>query len=182
MAVAALALYSSWRKSIPSRLFVTSVDAQTVSARNPNRRRNRQKLVKNTQEVGEESNLQPQRGRRPSRKKWSEKRMDSEFDMVIVPPDGISVSGSDTDDSDWSIGWFEPHSKKFTDDEEDSFAVLMPCYGSPTPPDTNSRKAFTPNEQSKPPVWSTMFSRQSSIDHKKRLERWLSGIWNWITT
>jgi hypothetical protein len=77
--------------------------------------------------------------------------VDSEFDAVIVPSDGVSVSGSDSDHSDWSIGWFEPHSKHFTDDEEDTFAVLMPCYGSPAPPDAASRNSFSPSKGQKPP-------------------------------
>lgn len=77
--------------------------------------------------------------------------MDSEFDAVIVPSDGVSVSGSDSDHSDWSIGWFEPHSKHFTDDEEDTFAVLMPCYGSPAPPDAASRNSFSPSKDQNPP-------------------------------
>ncbi|XP_024171879.1 uncharacterized protein LOC112177869 [Rosa chinensis] len=41
------------------------------------------------------------------------------------------VSGSESDDSDWSIGWLEPHGPGFQseDDADDSFAVLVPCYG-----------------------------------------------------
>ncbi|XP_051117833.1 uncharacterized protein LOC127242363 [Andrographis paniculata] len=41
-------------------------------------------------------------------------------DMVLVPSDGESS------DSDWSIGWLEPHGPNFEND--DSFAVLVPCY------------------------------------------------------
>ena len=57
--------------------------------------------------------------------------MDREYDVVLVPSDGGCVSGSESDDSDWSIGWLEPHGPGFpSDDESDnSFAVLVPCYG-----------------------------------------------------
>lgn len=52
--------------------------------------------------------------------------------MVIVPSDGGGcISGSESDGSDWSIGWLEPHPHDFctSDGEsEDSFAVLVPCY------------------------------------------------------
>jgi hypothetical protein len=62
--------------------------------------------------------------------------VDTEFDMVIVPADGISMSGSDSEDSDWSVGWFEPHHADFAAEndqlENNSFAVLVPCYGSPS--------------------------------------------------
>ena len=32
---------------------------------------------------------------------------------------------------DWSVGWLEPHGLGFQSDEDsdDSFAVLVPCYG-----------------------------------------------------
>lgn len=59
-----------------------------------------------------------------------EKSIDPEHDMVIVPSD------SESDGSDWSIGWLEPHPHHFRDsdaDSEDSFAVLVPCYRTPAP-------------------------------------------------
>ena len=68
------------------------------------------------------------RNRRRSR---GEPRVDREYDMVIVPSDGGGcLSGSDSDDSDWSIGWLEPLAPDLqTDgDSEGSFAVLVPCY------------------------------------------------------
>lgn len=57
--------------------------------------------------------------------------IDREYDLVLVPSDGGCLSGSESDDSDWSIGWLEPHASDFLcDDEgETSFAVLVPCYG-----------------------------------------------------
>ncbi|KAJ7953520.1 Ribosomal RNA small subunit methyltransferase A [Quillaja saponaria] len=68
------------------------------------------------------------------KRKWQsreERRIDREYDVVLVPSDGGGcLSGSDSDDSDWSIGWLEPHGPDFqSDDESDnSFAVLVPCY------------------------------------------------------
>ncbi|KDO60554.1 hypothetical protein CISIN_1g048590mg [Citrus sinensis] len=63
---------------------------------------------------------------RKVKKKWQSreerKKMDKEWWSLF--------SGSESDDSDWSIGWLEPHGADFqTDDESDnSFAVLVPCY------------------------------------------------------
>ena len=70
--------------------------------------------------------------------KWhsrEEQKIDREYDVVLVPSDSGCVSDSESDDSDWSIGWLEPHGAGFsTDDDEsnesdNSFAVLVPCYG-----------------------------------------------------
>ncbi|XP_049933001.1 uncharacterized protein LOC116251515 isoform X2 [Nymphaea colorata] len=71
------------------------------------------------------------------KRKWHSRKerkgFDREHDMVMVPPDGGCMSGSESDGSDWSIGWLEPHAPEFqNDDEQDnSFAVLVPCYGRP---------------------------------------------------
>ncbi|GMI77274.1 hypothetical protein HRI_001396700 [Hibiscus trionum] len=60
-----------------------------------------------------------------------ERKIDREYDVVIVPSDGGCVSGSESDGSDYSIGWLEPHGPGFNGDEDSdhSFAVLVPCYG-----------------------------------------------------
>ncbi|OIW16559.1 hypothetical protein TanjilG_17732 [Lupinus angustifolius] len=68
------------------------------------------------------------------KRKWhsrEERKVDREYDVVLVPSDGGCVSGSESDDSDWSIGWLEPHGPGFPSDDEtdNSFAVLVPCYG-----------------------------------------------------
>lgn len=68
------------------------------------------------------------------KRKWhsrEERKIDREYDVVLVPSDGGCVSGSESDDSDWSIGWLEPHGPGFQSDDEtdNSFAVLVPCYG-----------------------------------------------------
>lgn len=70
---------------------------------------------------------------RKVKRKWSsreERRIDKEYDVVLVPSDGVCLSGSESDESDWSIGWLEPHAPDFQSDDEgdDSFAVLVPCY------------------------------------------------------
>lgn len=66
-------------------------------------------------------------------RKWQsreERRVDKEYDAVLVPSDGECMSGSESDDSDWSIGWSEPHDPAFhnASEAENSFAVLVPCY------------------------------------------------------
>ncbi|KAL6960208.1 hypothetical protein U1Q18_045835 [Sarracenia purpurea var. burkii] len=68
------------------------------------------------------------------KRKWQsreERKIVREHDIVVVPSDGGCVSGSESDDSDWSIGWLEPHGPEFQNDDssDDSFAVLVPCYG-----------------------------------------------------
>ncbi|KAK8528273.1 hypothetical protein V6N13_056957 [Hibiscus sabdariffa] len=71
---------------------------------------------------------------RKVKRKWhsrEERKIDREYDVVIVPSDGGCVSGSESDGSDYSIGWLEPHGPGFNSDEDsdNSFAVLVPCYG-----------------------------------------------------
>jgi len=71
---------------------------------------------------------------RKVKRKWhsrEERKVDREYDVVLVPSDGGCVSGSESNDSDWSIGWLEPHGPGFPSDDEadNSFAVLVPCYG-----------------------------------------------------
>lgn len=70
---------------------------------------------------------------RKIKKKWhsrEERKIEREHDVVMVPSDGVCLSGSESEDSDWSIGWLEPHGPDFLSDDEndDSFAVLVPCY------------------------------------------------------
>lgn len=73
---------------------------------------------------------------RKFKRKWESREqrrvvMDREYDVVLVPSDGgACLSESESDDSDWSIGWLEPHGLEFQNDDEsdNSFAVLVPCY------------------------------------------------------
>ncbi|KAI3751773.1 hypothetical protein L2E82_22864 [Cichorium intybus] len=85
-------------------------------------------------------NVTPSASKRVKRKWQSrkEQKVDKEYDVVLVPSDGGCLSGSESDDSDWSIGWLEPHGAGFCSDDDDddddddcddSFAVLVPCYG-----------------------------------------------------
>uniref|UniRef100_A0A803PDW8 Uncharacterized protein n=1 Tax=Cannabis sativa TaxID=3483 RepID=A0A803PDW8_CANSA len=67
--------------------------------------------------------------------KWlsrEERSVERECDFVMVPSDGDSLSGLESDGSDLSIGWMEPHGPGFQSEEEDEsdngFAVLVPCY------------------------------------------------------
>ncbi|XP_057448564.1 uncharacterized protein LOC130740081 [Lotus japonicus] len=69
------------------------------------------------------------------KKKWQsreERRVDREYDVVLVPSDGGGcLSDSESEGSDWSIGWLEPHGSDFQSDDDESdgsFAVLVPCY------------------------------------------------------
>ncbi|KAL5201586.1 hypothetical protein ABZP36_035940 [Zizania latifolia] len=65
------------------------------------------------------------------RRSRGEPTVDREFDMVIVPSDGGGcLSGSESDDSDWAIGWQEKLSPELqTDGDPDGcFAVLVRCY------------------------------------------------------
>jgi len=103
---------------------------------------------------------QKRRGRRRKvSPKRNQKSIDTEFDLVIVPADGISMSGSESDVSDWSVGWFEPHHNSFTTENEleDSFAVLVPCYGSPSP---NVAKSPFKAEEQQPP-WAAALANLS---------------------
>ncbi|PNX55798.1 hypothetical protein L195_g049429 [Trifolium pratense] len=60
-----------------------------------------------------------------------ETRIDKEYDVGVW----CFLSGSESDDSDWSIGWLEPLGFDFEsndndedDSGDDSFVVLVPCY------------------------------------------------------
>lgn len=104
----------------------------------------------------------------------AKKCVDSEFDLVLVPADGISMSGSDSDNmSDWSVGWFEPHHANFAseNDLEDSFAVLVPCYGSPSPK--------SPLKADQQPPWAAALanlSKRANEENKRHLENWLASL------
>ncbi|GMI67962.1 hypothetical protein HRI_000465500 [Hibiscus trionum] len=71
---------------------------------------------------------------RKGKAKWqgSEERrvVDKEYEVVMVPSDGVHLSGYESDGPEWSIGWEEPHGPGFQGHDEDDggFAVLVPCY------------------------------------------------------
>ncbi|KAE8709466.1 protein SGT1-like protein [Hibiscus syriacus] len=72
--------------------------------------------------------------RRKAKAKWqgSEERrvVDEEFDVMLVPSEGVHLSGYESEGPEWSIGWEEPHGPGFQGHDEDDggFAVLVPCY------------------------------------------------------
>lgn len=106
------------------------------------------------------------------KKKWrsrEERKIDREYDLVLVPSDGGCLSGSESDDSDWSIGWLEPHSADFISDteSENSFAVLVPCYGRGRCEMVESPKHHLFGEVD--------FANAGSSDHKNYLEPWPSS-------
>ncbi|GAB4847217.1 hypothetical protein Ancab_026226 [Ancistrocladus abbreviatus] len=113
---------------------------------------------------------------RKVKKKWQsreERRIDKEHDVVLVPSDGVCFSGSESDDSDWSIGWLEPHGSDFlTDDEtDDSFAVLVPCY-------RNERKGMVdgPNNQLLSAIKN--LTNEHFDEGKNFMDQWLSSLRN----
>lgn len=122
-----------------------------------------------------------QRGRRKIQS------LDLDFDMVLVPSDYFS--GSESEGSDWSVGWFEPHAPDFCSDgePENSFAVLVPCYGSPSPDCFGGKGRFGQEENSSPHVnsntksqlWAAVLSNIAKDPHAETnhyLQQWLSSL------
>lgn len=101
---------------------------------------------------------------------FKENKAVREYDVVIVPSDGGCFSGSESDDSDWSIGWLEPHGPGFDSDNEsdDSFAVLVPCYGRGRREMKGSRKDKLLNAVAEVPG---IYAAEN-----KYMERWLSSL------
>lgn len=113
---------------------------------------------------------------RKIKKKWhsrEERKIDREHDVVLVPTDGVCLSGSESEDSDWSIGWLEPHGPNFLSDDEtdDSFAVLVPCY-------RNHRwgPVEGPNSQLLNAIKN--LSNEHFTQEKNFMEQWLSSLQN----
>ncbi|KAJ1289504.1 hypothetical protein BS78_02G169300 [Paspalum vaginatum] len=107
------------------------------------------------------------------RRSRGELRVDREYDMVIVPSDGGGcLSGSDSDDSDWSIGWLEPQAPELqTDgDPENCFAVLVPCY-------RHGRQEQTGRHEDKFLGAGALADGRLS-DGKNFVEQWLSSLQN----
>lgn len=123
-------------------------------------------------------NVAPSTSKRVKRKWHSrkEREMDKEYDVVLVPSDGGCLSGSESDDSDWSIGWMEPHGAGFcSDDDEssnDSFAVLVPCYGRGSGDTVDKKKGlndkFLDTIGQVPDIYSA--------DNEVYMEQWLSSL------
>ncbi|KAI3462132.1 hypothetical protein Pfo_018795 [Paulownia fortunei] len=117
---------------------------------------------------------------RKAKRKWKSREersrtIDKEYDVVLVPSDGVCLSGSESDDSDWSIGWLEPHAPDFQSDDEvdDSFAVLVPCY----------RHDCQELEEKEEPSIQFLSAVKNlpngySTGGREYMERWLSSLQN----
>lgn len=113
---------------------------------------------------------------RKVKRKWhsrEERRIDREYDVVLVPSDGVCLSGSESDDSDWSVGWLEPHGPDFQSDDEkdDSFAVLVPCYRPGC-----KELVEDPNNHFLSAI--NGLTNDYSAEGKKNMEQWLSSLQN----
>lgn len=112
---------------------------------------------------------------RRTKRKWSsrqERRVDREYDAVLVPSDGGCLSGSESDDSDWSIGWMEPHAPEFHsgDEGESSFAVLVPCYG-------RGRNEVGENSKNQTALGAIGELKNGySAENNKLVEQWLTSL------
>ncbi|XP_061352497.1 uncharacterized protein LOC133297386 [Gastrolobium bilobum] len=115
------------------------------------------------------------------KRKWhsrEEPKIDREYDVVIVPSDGGIVSDSESDDSDWSIGWLEPHGTGFSSDDgeshetDNSFAVLVPCYG------RNFSAMVEEDPKSNLLGNVGYFPDSYSDESKKYVENWISSLRN----
>ncbi|KAJ8773330.1 hypothetical protein K2173_028507 [Erythroxylum novogranatense] len=109
------------------------------------------------------------------KRKWhsrKQKMIDKDYDVVLVPSDGCCLSGSESDDSDYSIGWLEPHGPGFqSDDTDNSFAVLVPCYG---------RVHDNGFDDSKNKVFAAIAETPDDYcdEGKTYMEQWLSSLQN----
>ncbi|KAL8229353.1 hypothetical protein R6Q57_014253 [Mikania cordata] len=123
------------------------------------------------------------------KKKWQSREerkrvVDKDYDVVLVPSDGVCLSASEESsyDSDWSIGWMEPHAPEFfqSDDEDadaiadNSFAVLVPCY-------RNDCSALKTEEMEKKPSNHflnvlTNFPNGFPAEGNKYMEQWLASL------
>ncbi|XP_021727079.1 uncharacterized protein LOC110694207 [Chenopodium quinoa] len=109
------------------------------------------------------------RGRRKGRAQEGGK-VDKEHDVVLVPSDGGGTSDNESDASDWSIGWSEPHASGFLSEDEidGGFGVLVRCYGRGSGGNQDRRKNSVVNNANVPELYSA--------DGEKYMERWLSSL------
>ncbi|KAI3665090.1 hypothetical protein L6452_43708 [Arctium lappa] len=120
------------------------------------------------------------------KKKWQSREerrrvVDKEYDVVLVPSDGVCLSASEESsyDSDWSIGWMEPHAHDFLQSDSDdvsdnNFAVLVPCY-------RNDCKAFKMEEEPSNQLLTVLSKLPNGFpaaDGNKYMEQWLASLQN----
>lgn len=127
------------------------------------------------------------------KKKWQSREerrkvIDREYDVVLVPSDGVCLSASEESsyDSDWSIGWMEPHAPDFFQSDDDdnsddvadnSFAVLVPCY-------RNDCKAFKSEQVYEQQPSNQFLNVLTNLPNgfasegNKYMEQWLASLQN----
>lgn len=126
------------------------------------------------------------------KKKWQSREerkrvVDKEYDVVLVPSDGVCLSASEESsyDSDWSIGWMEPHAPDFfqSDDEgsdsdvaDNSFAVLVPCYRN----DCKAVKMEDFDQQQQPTnhFLNVVTNGLPAAESNKYMDQWLASLQN----
>lgn len=107
------------------------------------------------------------------RRKWrgqEQGKIDKEYDVVLVPSDGGCFSDSESaDDSDWSIGWSEPHAPGFLSEDEidGGFGVLVPCYG-------RGHGGKRSNEKNR--LGNVGSVSDYAAESRKYMEQWLSSL------
>ncbi|RDY03925.1 hypothetical protein CR513_12418, partial [Mucuna pruriens] len=107
---------------------------------------------------------------REVKRRKEERRVDREYDVVLVPSDDDwCLSGSESDDSDWSIGWMEPFGSDFS--SSDSFAVLVPCY-------TPGSKEVEALNKALLGASENLFNEFSSDGKRVHMEEWLASLQN----
>ncbi|KAL9241979.1 hypothetical protein vseg_016027 [Gypsophila vaccaria] len=119
---------------------------------------------------GGNSGVNSRRVRKKGRNRKDQK-IDKGCDSAVVPFDGgRSSSDSESDGSDWSIGWSEPHASGFlSEDEIDSgFGVLVRCYGRTYAPKMENGKNNVGN--------NAHDSNSYEADSQKHIDRWLSTL------
>ncbi|CAO2828562.1 unnamed protein product [Amaranthus hypochondriacus] len=107
---------------------------------------------------------------RRKRRCYEEGKIDKELNVVLVSSDGGCSSDSESDSSDWSIGWSEPHAPGFLSEDEidGGFGVLVRCYGNFSGSKQDHGKDFPDGNANAPTLYSA--------DSKKYMERWLSSL------
>ncbi|KVI03168.1 uncharacterized protein LOC112513799 [Cynara cardunculus var. scolymus] len=133
------------------------------------------------------TNLTSSSSSKKVKKKWQSREerkrlVDKEYDVVLVPSDGVCLSESEESsyDSDWSIGWMEPHAHEFLQSDSDdvsdnSFAVLVPCY-------RNDCKAFKMEEEPSNQLLSVLSKLPTGFpaaaEGNEYMEQWLASLQN----
>ncbi|XP_004509698.1 uncharacterized protein [Cicer arietinum] len=107
-------------------------------------------------------------------RKKQERREETRIDRECDVGDWCLLSGYESDDSDWSIGWLEPLGSDFDDNDGDesgdSFAVLVPCYSPGCKEIKGSNNVLLSAIKNLPNGFSS--------DGKNYMEQWLASLQN----